>query len=150
MISKEVEAIISSASVPGSEKKNRKKIYVCCPIRPKAKDPEMAIRELKKNLARAEWACRNIILSGDIPLCSPLYCIYGLNLDENIPKDRALGLEIGLDMLRCADEIHVFSDRISEGMEREINFASSLGIPVRMLRKDPSYLESIMHGLSDK
>lgn len=149
MISKEVEAISNGAPIPGSEL-NKKKIYVCCPIRPKAKDPEVAIRELKKNLARAEWACRNIILSGNIPLCSPLYCIYGLNLDDNIPKDRTLGLEIGLEMLRNANEIHVFSDHISEGMEREINFASSLGIPIKVFRKDPSYLESIMHGLSDK
>ncbi|MBQ8666229.1 MAG: hypothetical protein IJ526_05135, partial [Lachnospiraceae bacterium] len=60
----------------------RQKIYVCCPVRPKAKDPEKAIAELKANLDRAEKACRLIIAAGGIPLCSPLYCIYGLDLDE--------------------------------------------------------------------
>ena len=40
MISKEVEAISNGAPIPGSEL-NKKKIYVCCPIRPKAKDPEV-------------------------------------------------------------------------------------------------------------
>ena len=78
--------------------------------------------------------------AGGIPLCSPLYCIYGLNLDEQNPDDRALGLEIGMDMLRNADEVNVFSEHISEGMAAEIQLASQLGIPVRMLCEEPGFM----------
>ena len=98
----------------------------------------------------AERACRLIIEAGGIPLCSPLYCIYGLSLDEQKPDERALGLEIGMDMLRSADEVIVFSEHISEGMAAEINLASQLGIPVRMLCEEPGLIEGLISGLSDK
>ena len=130
--------------------KRKPKIYVCCPVRPKANDPDEAVGELKRNLDRAERACRLIIEAGGIPLCSPLYCIYGLSLDEQKPDDRALGLEIGMDMLRSADEVIVFSEHISEGMAAEINLASQLGIPVRMLCEEPGLIEGLISGLSDK
>ena len=120
------------------------RIYVCCPVRPKAKDPEAAVRELKENLNRAERACRLIIEAGGIPLCSPLYCIYGLNLDEQKPEDRRLGLEIGLDMLRASDEVAVFSEHISEGMAEEIKLASKIGIPVRMVAESESIFSKLM------
>lgn len=126
----------------GSDRKQ--KIYVCCPVRPKAKEPEKAVAELKANLDRAEKACRLIIAAGGIPLCSPLYCIYGLDLDEQKPEERRLGLEIGLDMLRAADEVAVFSEHISEGMAEEIKLASRLGIPVRMVAESESIFSKLM------
>lgn len=148
-MSREVNNTKGAATAPGSEKR-KKRIYVCCPVRPKAKDPEKAMQELKANLDRAERACELIMAAGGIPLCSPLYCIYGLNLDEQNPDDRALGLEIGMDMLRNADEVNVFSEHISEGMAAEIQVASQLGIPVRMLCEEPGFIENIMRELSDK
>ena len=131
-------------------RRRKPRVYICCPVRPKAKDPEEAIAEVKGNLERAERACNLVLNAGGIPLCSQLYCIYGLNLNECDPEDRELGLEIGLDMLRFADEVHVFSERISEGMAAEINLASQLGIPVRMLCEEPGFLGDLMTGISVK
>ena len=134
--------ITKTGKAGGLQRKPR--IYVCCPVRPKAKDPDEAIDELKRNLDRAERACRLIIEAGGIPLCSPLYCIYGLSLDEQKPDERALGLEIGLDMLRMADEVAVFSEYISEGMAEEIRLASKLDIPVRMVAESEGFLSRLL------
>lgn len=52
-------------------------------------------------------------------------------LDDQNPRERACGLQIDLDIIfPLADELWVFGDRISNGMQKEIELALKTNIPV--------------------
>ena len=53
-------------------------------------------------------------------------------LDDEVPEDRELGIEANLEFFHRGhiDEVWLFGDRISTGMEREVRLALELGIPV--------------------
>ena len=110
--------------------KRMERIYVCSPLRPRSKDPARAKQELERNLKRAKRACRMISKLGGMPLAPH---IYGTQfLDDDVPEEREEGIRIGLEWLKDADECWVFSEYISEGMRREIDYCSEHDIPVRM------------------
>ena len=111
--------------------KRMERIYVCSPLRSRSHDPVRAKRELAENLERAKRASRLIARIGAVPLAPH---IYGTQfLDDDIPEEREMGIRIGLEWLKDADECWVFSEHISEGMRREIDFCSEHDIPVRMI-----------------
>lgn len=112
----------------GSDRKLR--IYICSPLRPKAKTQEMAKKQMADNLDRAKTACKLVADLGAVPICSHLFCTQFL--DDSIASERKQGMALGLEMLKDADELWCFSELISEGMAVEITEASRLGIPVRM------------------
>lgn len=133
----------------GTDRKVR--IYVCSPLRPKAdaeKQPERAKKEFEENLDRARTACRLVMNLGAVPLCSHLFCT--AFLDDGIPSERRQGMELGLEMLKDADELWCFSERISEGMAAEIAEASKLGIPVRMLCESSGLLGGLIDALMNR
>nr|WP_325300218.1 hypothetical protein [uncultured Dysosmobacter sp.] len=101
-----------------------RKIYVCSAYR--SDDPSIMIRNV--NDAMAE--CRKIAMEGDIPICPHLYFPQFLN--EADPRQRAFGMQAGLEVLRQCDEITVLiRERISEGMDGELRFAANeLGLPL--------------------
>ena len=105
-----------------------KKIYVCSPLRPISRDADMARAELERNLNRAQRTCRWLSQNGYMPLAPHLY--FTRFLDDTIPEERALGLQMGMSWLEQADELWCIGDRISEGMQAEIDCAKRLGIPV--------------------
>lgn len=107
------------------------RIYVCSPLRPNSTAPEAAKAELEANIERAKTACRLVANLGAVPICSHLFCTQFL--DDSIPAEREQGRGIGLELLKDADELWCFSELISEGMMAEIQEASRLGIPVRMI-----------------
>lgn len=126
----------------GADRKLR--IYVCSPLRPKSdakKEPEQAKKELYENLDRAKMACKLVMNLGAVPICSHLFCT--AFLDDDIPSERKQGMELGLEMLKDADEMWCFSERISEGMAAEISEASKLDIPVRMFCESDGLLDKI-------
>ena len=51
-------------------------------------------------------------------------------LDDRVPEERALGLKFGLDLLKICKKVVVCGTVISEGMQKEIEFAQKLDIPV--------------------
>lgn len=53
-------------------------------------------------------------------------------LDDNHPLERERGIQndIALFERGCIDEVHLYGDKISEGMKAEILLAKRLGIPV--------------------
>lgn len=112
----------------GSDRKLR--IYICSPLRPKAKTQELAKKQMADNLDRAKRACKLVADLGAVPICSHLFCTQFL--DDSIALERKQGMALGLEMLKDADELWCFSELISEGMAVEITEASKLGIPVRM------------------
>lgn len=98
--------------------RNRRKIYVASKY---AGDTE-------KNTKAAIAYCRRVIDSGYMPVASHL--LYPQMLDDNVPEERELGCLFGLALLAVCDEVWAFGE-ISSGMEREIEEAKRLRIPVR-------------------
>ena len=85
-------------------------------------------KEQEFNLEVARHFCRKIIDEGNIPVAPHLY--YTQFLDDSYPKDRELGLSLGLQDLRKADRfLMVVGDgQVSEGMKGELIEASRYGI----------------------
>lgn len=124
----------------GTDRKLR--IYVCSPLRPKAKEPEKVRREFEDNLDRAKTACKLVSDLGAVPICSHLFCTQFLK--DSDPKERKQGMALGIEMIKDADELWCFSEFISEGMVAEIAEASRLGIPIRMFCESTGLLEKLL------
>ena len=108
--------------------KNRRKIYVASKY----------AGDVQTNIENAIWCCRYVIDRGYMPVASHL--LYPQILDDNIPREREMGLMFGLALLATCDEVWVFTDggEISSGMAKEIEEATRLGIPVRKLEMGES------------
>ncbi|MEG1630961.1 MAG: DUF4406 domain-containing protein [Hydrogenoanaerobacterium sp.] len=85
--------------------------------------------DIKKNTEFAKNACRFVLEQGHAFFCPHL--LYPNILDEHNPRERQLGLDMGINMLKTCDELWCFGDRISQGMMAEIEEAERLHIPTR-------------------
>lgn len=97
-------------------------VYVCSPYRGDSK------KAVKKNVKRARKYCRLVAQQGGIPFAPHL--LFTQFLDDANPRNRRMGLRLGLAMLKRCDELWVFG-KPSEGMASEIAYAMKLGLPVR-------------------
>lgn len=99
------------------------KVYVCSPYR--AGDGA----ELDRNIEYAQALTRRALKAGLAPITPHLYITQCL--DEKKPQERAQGLAAGLELLKGCDFM-IVGDKygISEGMDREIETAKALRIPV--------------------
>ena len=61
---------------------------------------------------------------------------YALCLNDNIPKEREIGMAAGLSLLWFCDEMWIFGDEVTESMKAEMQFCKSLNISVRKVRDD--------------
>lgn len=99
-----------------------KLIYACSPYRGETK------KQRKRNVRNARRYCRLVIRQGGIPFAPHL--LFTQFLDDDNPRHRRLGLEMGIDMLERCDELWVFG-RPSAGMAGEIAYAMDYGLPIR-------------------
>ena len=99
--------------------KNKKLIYVASPY---AGDTE-------KNTEYAKQACRTVMEQGHAFFAPHL--LYTAVLDDSIPEERQVGLEMGKAVLAKCDELWVFGSKISEGMAADISDAARLGRLIR-------------------
>jgi hypothetical protein len=97
-------------------------VYVCSPWR--------ALDDVTRraNRDRAERACRDIAMAGDVPVAAHL--LYPQFLDDADHVERGVGLRCALTLLARCDEVVVYGPP-TEGMLREIAAGESLGLPVR-------------------
>ena len=89
--------------------------------------------DIEQNTAFARKACRHVMNEGHAFFAPHL--LYPSILDEHQPKQRQLGLDMGLAMLSRCDELWCYGDRISYGMHLEIEEAVKIGIPVRRVKE---------------
>lgn len=101
------------------QKRRRPVIYICSPLR----------GEVERNIKRAISLSRYIYSQGGIPLAP--HVIFTTFLDDEIPEERASGMEMGLELLRVCDELWAFGETVSEGMASEIAAAKELGLKVK-------------------
>ena len=86
-------------------------VYICSPY----------AGEIEKNVKAAQEYSRFAVEKGYIPIAPHLLFPQFLN-DAN-PKERQLGLFFGNALMSKCSEVWVFGNRISAGMETEINRA---------------------------
>ncbi len=96
-------------------------VYVCSPLR----------GNVERNIYKAIGYSKYIYRHGGIPLAP--HVIFTTFLDDNDPRDRAAGMEMGLELLAICDELWAFGDKVSEGMAGEIAAAEELGLRVKRL-----------------
>lgn len=106
-----------------------KKIYVCSPYRSMAKDPKRNAMEVRAHRMLANAACGLVATYGYLPLAPHLF--FTEFLDDSNPTERELGMKLGLELLKEADEVWVFGNRVSKGMFEEIYDATDLEITVK-------------------
>lgn len=97
-------------------------IYICSPCR----------GDMEKNITKAQGYCREVVeLFPDVvPIAPHVYCTQFM--DDTNPKERALGMELGISLLGICSELWVYGmDNPSEGMKAEIEYAKEHGILVR-------------------
>ena len=99
-----------------------RKVYVCAPL---GGDVES---NLKKVRTYTEYALR----------CSTAPVVphfYALCLNDDIPKEREIGLAAGLSLLWFCDEMWIFGDTLTEGMRGEIRFCQNLNIHTKTVKE---------------
>ena len=95
-----------------------KKVYICSPLG----------GNVEENLERAKQYTKYALKSGVTPVVSHFYA---LCLDDSDPKEREIGIAAGLSLIWFCDEMWIFGDRITAGMQTEIQFCKNLNIKMR-------------------
>ncbi len=100
--------------------------------------------DVTRNIKVAKLACRFAVKHGYRPLAAHL--LYPRFMNDKDPEERLVGTMFGIAMLQGCDEVWVITEddahkEISEGMQREIDEAMNLGIPVRYFST-----KEIIHG----
>lgn len=89
-----------------------------------------------RNVTYAKLAMLDCLHRGESPLISHL--LYTQVLDDDDPKDRAMGIEAGLTWYPSAELCVVYADHgVSKGMLMGIRRAQERGVPVEFRWLDP-------------
>ncbi len=98
-----------------------KKVYICAPLG----------GNVEENLQRAKRYAEYALKCGTAPVVPHFYA---LCLDDNDPKQRELGMKAGQSLLWFCDELWIFGEEITKGMNAEIQFCKTLNIKTRKVR----------------
>lgn len=109
------------------KKEYRPLVYICSPYR----------GNVENNVARAKEFCRFALDQGQIPLAPHL--MFPQFMDDSINEERELALFMDIILMGKCDEVWVLLDRISSGMQAEIDKAHQRKQPVRYF--DSSFKE---------
>jgi len=101
-----------------------KRVFICSRYRADAR------HTVEEALASASSACRKAIEKGCAPYAPHLYLPDCLCDDE--PEEREMGLAVGRAFLAVCDEVWQWGKTVTEGMARELEYAKSLGIPIKV------------------
>ena len=97
-------------------------VYVCSPYS----------GDVEKNTEMAKQYCRYALGRGVIPFAPHLYLPAFISEET----ERELAVSIDLKFLEMCRELWVFGDTVSSGMQREIERAGELGLPVKYIKED--------------
>ena len=84
------------------------------------------------NIEKAKRYARSVADLGCFPLAPHL--LLTRFLDDTIPAERELGLQLGLEALAKADVLWAFGEYLSGGMREEIRRAAAMAIPMRWFK----------------
>lgn len=101
-----------------------KLVYICSPY----------AGEVERNIRFAQEACRYAISQNCAPVA--VHLLYPQLLDDMVPKERKIGIQMGLRILINCEELWLCGSRISAGMLYELKESERLGIPVRRVSEE--------------
>lgn len=101
-----------------------KLVYICSPY----------AGEVERNIRFAQEACHYAISQNCAPVA--VHLIYPQLLDDMVPKERKIGIQMGLRILITCEELWLCGSCISTGMLYELKEAEQLGIPVRKVSEE--------------
>lgn len=97
-------------------------VFVCSPF----KNNPASLRMTKQY-------CRRLALEGDLPIAPHLYLPQFLN--DDVEKERNVGMNYGRRLMSFCTRIDILEDEgISTGMEGDIEWAETLGLPQRRIK----------------
>lgn len=102
-------------------------VYICAPY---SGTPE----RIQENIAKVRKYCCMAAAQGFAPFAAHL-AICGF-LNDNIPEQRQLGIEIDEAFMEKCNELWVFGSRISSGMTAEIEWFKRAKKPIRWFSED--------------
>ncbi len=100
-----------------------KKVYICAPLG----------GNVEENLKAVKLYTEYALKCGTAPVVPHFYA---LCLDDNIEKEREIGMAAGLSLLWFCDEMWIFGDEVSQGMQAEIRFCQNLNIRMKKIRNN--------------
>ncbi len=89
---------------------------------------------IQENVQNARRYSRFAYISGYMPITPHL--MYPRFLDDKQYKERLDGMDMGLRLLDLCEEIWVFGDYYSSGMQREISHAMGKQMTIRFFDRD--------------
>lgn len=99
-----------------------KRVYICSPLS----------GDVAANLNRAKQYAAYAFGCGTAPVVPHFYALI---LNDDNPKERHIGRQAGMSLLWFCDEMWVFGDIISSGMEAEIRLCKNLNISIRYIKE---------------
>jgi hypothetical protein len=99
--------------------KRNKLVYVCSPLR----------GDIEYNIKMANLYSKFVFIQGYIPYAP--HTIFTQFLDDTDSYQREAAIEMGNTMLLKCDELWTFGNKISDGMQTEIDLADLRNIPVK-------------------
>lgn len=100
-----------------------KKVYICSPLG----------GNIKENLQKVKKYTRYALMCGTAPVVPHFYA---LCLNDNISKEREIGMAAGRSLLWFCDELWLFGAEITEGMKAELALCKNLNLKTRKIRED--------------
>ncbi|MEN6420209.1 MAG: DUF4406 domain-containing protein [Clostridiaceae bacterium] len=89
---------------------------------------------VRENIQNARRYSRFTYLSGYMPITPHL--MYPRYLDDTQTKERQDGMDMGIRLLDLCEEIWVFGDIYSSGMQREMTHALGTHMTIRFFDRD--------------
>ena len=89
--------------------------------------------EVERNVAYARQCVRDCLRRDEAPIASHLLFTQPGVLLDDVPAERALGIEAGLAWIGVAEAMVVYRDHgISRGMADAIERAEAVGLPIEL------------------
>ena len=89
--------------------------------------------DVETNVAYARACLADCLARGEAPLASHLLFTQPGVLRDDVPEERARGIEAGLAWIAYADAMVLYCDRgISRGMQAAMRLAQRTGVPVEL------------------
>lgn len=102
--------------------KSKKVVYIAHPIG----------GDVENNKKKVLDICREVHVNSEAIIPTAPYITTLLYLDDNIPKERKIGIEANKKLFENGgfDELWLCGPRISEGMREEVEWCIKLDIPI--------------------